>query len=409
MKKLVLFFITLFLLFSCVIQKKSPMEELFKMKIGYGENELGIINNNGMVNTNTINISYKNGFYYLSDSTNNKILRTTEKGEPLLIIFNKESNPLLKPTITEKDPKTEEEKIIFVKLYKDYPVYSPGLVIADIEKNIYFINRLPSYKKVDEDGNIGSEMILKFNSNGELLHEIGKNGILTVPFGYIINMTCDEKDNLIVQENFNEGTLIYKFSKNGELLKKVKITKDKIPLTSKENSYLIDIVDVKIGYYEDEIYVTCQFVKESKDVMSITKYETMYEKILKYSIKTEKFERLMLKVTPQYIDISKIASNNEEIKNLYGDKQKILKPMETILGVDENYNMFFTQKDLIYSSANKNNEILYVYNSGGRLIDNIYATYPYNIKYASSMYFSYTGRVYSYYIKNGEIYFVLVN
>ncbi|HPO51137.1 MAG TPA: hypothetical protein PLO89_12495, partial [Spirochaetota bacterium] len=148
MRKIFLILFIFSFSFSCVFQKRSPMEVLFKTKIGFGENELGFISKNGAISTNAVTVSYKNGFYYIADATNNKILRTTEKGELLLAIYNPDFNPALKPTKTTE--KENSETVVFVKLYKDYPVYEPSNICADIDKNIYFVNNLPSYKKLDE-------------------------------------------------------------------------------------------------------------------------------------------------------------------------------------------------------------------------------------------------------------------
>jgi hypothetical protein len=409
LKKIYILLLFIILFDSCVYQKRSSMEELFSMKIGYGENELGLISKEGIINNDALNISYKNGFYYISDAINNKILKTTEKGESVLFIYNPEINTNLKSTLIEKDPTTDQETMVFVKLYRNYEVYNPGLITADIDKNIYFINRLPSYKKVMDDGTIADQMILKFSSKGELLYELGKEGISTTPFGFIFNISTDEKNNLIVREDVIDGVEFYKFSPDGVLEKKVKISKTDIPLTTKERDYLVDIIDAKIGNFENEIYVTVQFVKASEDNLSTTRYETVYEKIMKYSLETQKFEKLIMKVSPEYVDIGRIALNSTESKELYGDKQKILKPMETLIGIDEEHNMYFSEKDIVHSSINKNDEILLVYNPGGTLIDNISVKYDSKIKYASDMFFSTNGRVCSYYIKDGEIHFVIIH
>jgi len=408
-KILIIMTIFVSIFFSCVYQKKASMDKLFSMKIGFGENELGVISKEGYINNDTLNIHYKNGFYYISDGVNNKILKTTEKGESVLIIFNPDFNPNLKPTVIEKDPTTDVEKVVFVKLYRNFDVFNPSLITSDINKNIYFINRLQSYRKTMDDGTVFDQMILKFNSKGELIYELGKEGISTTPFGYIYNLVTDEKNNLIVQEEVVDGILIYKFLPDGILQKKVKISKSDIPLTNKEYGNIVDIIDTKIGYFENEIYITAQYIKSLDDSLTTTKYETIYEKIMKYSLETQKFENLLMKITPEYIDINKFAMNSKEIKELFGDKQRILKPMESLIGIDENRNMFFTQKDIIFNSIYKNDEILFVYNSGGGLINNIAVKYSKKIKYASDMFFSSNGRVFSYYINDGEINFVIIN
>jgi len=82
--------------------------------------------------------------------------------------------------------------------------------------------------------------------------------------------------------------------------------------------------------------------------------------------------------------------------------------MESFIGMDETFNLFLSQKDIFLSNLNMNNEILYVYSIGGRMLDNIYVTYPPDCLYASSMFFSPNGRIYSYYIKGEEVYFILI-
>ena len=383
------------------------MEELFSLKMGFNENELGILSRDEIFNNNSINIFYMHGFYYISDSINNKILKTTEKGEPVLIIFNPEFNANIKPTVTEKDTTSD---LVYVKLYKNFPVYSPGLIVSDINKNIYFINKNPSTRITGDDGTLYEQAVLKFDSKGELLYEIGQNGVSSTPFGYIININIDEKNNLVVQEDNEEGILIYKFSEEGNLLKKIQIDRKKIPLLEKEVDLLYDIVDTKLGYFENEVYITVQFIKESQEPLSVAKYETVYEKIYKFSLETMQFDpKILMRVNPQYTDISKHSSNAADIKELYGDKQKILKPMETLIGIDNMHNIYFNQKDIVYSKADINNELLLIYNSSGGLIKNVSVRYPQDVKYASDMYFSYNGKIFSYYISEGEIHFVLIN
>jgi hypothetical protein len=193
------------------------------------------------------------------------------------------------------------------------------------------------------------------------------------------------------------------------LLKKSQIELKKIPLTAKENSFIYDIIDSKIGYLENEIYITVQFIKESEEPLSIKKYETQYEKIFKFSLDTQSFDpKPLIKVTPQYTDISKYSSNTE-VKELYGDKQKIVKPLENLIGIDNARNMYFSEKDPILSNANINDQILYIYNSSGTLMKNVSVKYQQKIKYASDMYFSSNGKIFSYYIQEGLIHFVLIN
>ena len=415
LKQINIFFIVFIfcLLFSsCVIQKKSLMRTIFKMKIGYGENEIGLISDNKM-SKNIINIVYKNGFYYIADNVNNKILKTTEKGNLLMIIYNKDFNPTLKPTRhydMENNGNTEEEnKIIYTKLYSEYPVYSPSFIAADLNKNIYFVNSHPSYKKMDEFGAIYGQLILKFNNNGEFQYSIGKNGQFTSPFGDVVSMNTDENDNLLVMENEENSIVVYKFSSDGNLLKKSIINRSNIPLNAREIDYTAYMVDAKLGYSENTIYVTAQMIKETNENGNIN-YESAYERILEYSIEDEKYGKALFRINLQFIDVAKVISDRPDLKNILGDKQKIPKPFDNFLGVDTNNYIYFSQKDTINDLVdNIYSESLIIYDHNGRMANNFSVRYSSGGSYVSPMFFSESGIIYSYYIKNGEISFVVIN
>jgi hypothetical protein len=392
---------------GCFNSYRSTLDLLFKMKIGSGENELGLLSPDGIFYSDSLNIHYQNGFYYLSDAINQKIMKVTEKGEPVLIIYNRDYNPSIVTTDNSND--SEQTQSVFVKLYKEFNLIKPGKITADIEKNIFVVNGTSSYYKDNLSGTINSQSVIKFNSHGDPLFELGQNGISTVPFGYIVDMITDEAGNLIIYENYQDGAIIYQFTTDGILLKKVKISRNMIPLNTKENNYIIDIVNIKPGYIRNDIYVTCQFIKEIKETAGNIRYETLYEKILRFNLETEKFDRLLLRLNPQTADISKIIENNTELQNLYGGKNKIVRPFESLLGIDSSHNIYLSQKDLIYSVFNVNNQILLIYNSYGRVINQISAAFDKEIQFVSGMYFTSSGMVYSYYVKNGEIYFVIIN
>ncbi|MCK4798418.1 MAG: hypothetical protein KAT05_13645 [Spirochaetes bacterium] len=407
-KKINIIFLS-FLLFSCHIQhKEALMEKVFKIKIGYGENEIGIFFKDKIIQEDSLNVFYKNGFYYISDLGNNKIIKVTEKGMPVLTIYNPEDNPHLKPTITNNNSKKYQEKLVFVKLNHEFPISSPGVITCDINKNIYVVNKHSLYKKTNEDGSIADSMILKFNTKGKILFKLGKEGIDSIPFGYIINMITDIKNNLVIQENSTDGIIIYKFSSAGLLLTKAKITIDDIPISQKEADYIVDIIDIKLTSIEDEIYITCQYVKESIENFSIITYKTMYEKILKYSLKSKKIVKLALKINPAYLDISKIPKN-PTITELYGNKKTIMKPLKNLIGIDNNRNMYLTQPELPIDLLNENKKMLFIYDKKAKLKKNMLIKYPLNIQYSSEIFFCPCGKMFFCYIENGEIQFVVLN
>ena len=58
------------------------------------------------------------------------------------------------------------------------------------------------------------------------------------------------------------GYIFYKFNPQGQLILKRHFFRKNIPFTENEKDLIIDIIQINPGYIEDEIYITCQYVKE---------------------------------------------------------------------------------------------------------------------------------------------------
>jgi len=388
---------------SCLLKEKSELKPLFSIKIGFGTNEIG--GSFERLNNKMFKVTYKDGFFYILDPINNKIMKVTEKGEVIFILFNGLDNPHIKEVNLQK---TEtEDFVIYTKLYRNFKIIDPVLLEVDNKKNIYFINRDPEYKKMFENIGIKDQLILKFDSNGNFLNFIGTDGINSDPFSAITELKVDNGNNLIVKENLDDGIYIYKFSEDGKLLKKARLIKEDIPVLSSEMEYTVDFVDIKLSDFEDEVYVICQFIKSSIENFSIIRYETMYEKIFVYSLRSNKYEKILFKVNPEFMDLTKI-SENRTIKSLYGDNKMIMKPMKEFIGVDLDSNIYLKDSELPLTSAVFNKFSLNIYDFSGRNIRNIEVTYPEGIDYFSNFSVVKSGFVYSYYLKNGEIVFVKI-
>jgi WD40 repeat protein len=381
---------------------KSELREIFSINIGFNEADIGAHTSSSLANTETFKVSYKNGFFYFSDAANDKLLKISEKGEPVLFIYNPDSNPFIKPTGTSDESGPGQQS--FIKHYRDYPIYNPGLITADNKKNIYCINRHPDYKMTNDDGTIVDQMIIKFSSKGEVLHILGKKGVDSIPFGYISSITCDELDRLLIFEIAKDGINIYLFSEDGDLLVTRTLTSKLVPLTKFESENLVDIIDIIPGYKKNEIYITSQFIRETVSNMNITNYETLYEKIMLYSIEAGKVTRLQLKVQPTEKDLS--AYPRDVVQQLYGDVRKVAMPIETLVGVDTNGIMYLTQQALPLTRLLEHTGFLYRYDSNGKLLDKSEFQFPMESSFISDLHFSPDGRIFAYYIERGVIHFV---
>lgn len=395
----------IFALIGCSRSDDVQYEELFSLNFGYNDNEIGINLNSENMLEYGFDFDYKNNFFYISDSINNKVIKLTEKGEALLIIYNPETNSILKSTDVSS---ATGDEILFTKLYREYGLYTPEIIASDGDRNIYVVNKDPGLKKINENQSVSDQLILKFDNNGDFLYLLGTEGKGNLtPFTHITDIKIDDKDNLLIKEDFDENTLICKFDKNGALLKKSVVNKKEIPLQKNEENLIAIQSGVFLGYKEDELYITSQFIKENLESSLILKYETLYEKLFGYSLQNDKYQRLIMKIQQKFTDISKL-SNYADIKDMYGENKVIARPIDDFAGIDIYSNIYFIQRDISIKGKNINDFTLAEYDTNGRLKKNYIVNYPPDIEVTSNLLISDFGAAYSYYIKGEEITFVKI-
>lgn len=415
MKRYILICLSILCLIGCNVREKknTQVKKIFSFPIGYDKEELGLLPEKS-VSEAALDFCYNNGFFYISDKINNKILKVTETGVVVLIIYNQSNYPHLVPNSFDAldVDSTSDENYEYLKLYSSYSLEQPGAITADIEKNIYVVNREPMHKKYGEQNQIEDEFILKFDSRGRLIYKIGKNGssksVAEVePFNYISKVATDINNNLIVMEGYSEDLKIYKYSKDGELLYQTLLSKNKLPLSKNELNGVILLIDVIPGYSEDEILANYQFI--SREISnSIELFQLEYEKIFRYNIKEDKFDKMLLKTSPEYEDLSKLKFD-PAVMELYGDMKKIQRPMPTFIGCDSYSNIYLYQEKLPLDSLIIKDFRLMKYNENGRIESLRHVRYSHDIVYNSDMYLTHNGRVLSYVVKENEVTFVSVN
>lgn len=415
MKRYILICLSILCLIGCNVREKknTQVKKIFSFPIGYDKEELGLLPEKS-VSEAALDFCYNNGFFYISDKINNKILKVTETGVVVLIIYNQSNYPHLVPNSSDAldVDSTSDENYEYLKLYSSYSLEQPGAITADIEKNIYVVNREPMHKKYGEQNQIEDEFILKFDSRGRLIYKIGKNGssksVAEVePFNYISKVSTDINNNLIVMEGYSEDLKIYKYSKDGELLYQTLLSKNKLPLSKNELNGVILLIDVIPGYSEDEILANYQFI--SREISnSIELFQLEYEKIFRYNIKEDKFDKMLLKTSPEYEDLSKLKFD-PAVMELYGDMKKIQRPMPTFIGCDSYSNIYLYQEKLPLDSLIIKDFRLMKYNENGRIESLRHVRYSHDIVYNSDMYLTHNGRVLSYVVKENEVTFVSVN
>ena len=97
MKRYILICLLILCFVGCNVREKKNTQEkkIFSFPIGYDKEELGLLPEKS-ANEVSLDFCYSNGFFYISDKINNKILKVTETGVVVLTIYNQGNYPHLK-------------------------------------------------------------------------------------------------------------------------------------------------------------------------------------------------------------------------------------------------------------------------------------------------------------------------
>lgn len=198
-------------------------EKLFTIPVGNGLEEIGVHRGKNGQFSGPTTVLFKNGFFYIVDRVNQKVLKVTTPGDIILTLSKGES---------EIEP--DDETVLRLKERKSYPFDIIGEIAVDSENNIYIEDKLlnagPEKTEIDVfdpssgAGEGGEEMyvsyILKFDRLGRHLTKIGKGGPGSEPFFYVYKMDVDSEGNLIVLTGEGEWRkwTYYKFDPDGNLL-----------------------------------------------------------------------------------------------------------------------------------------------------------------------------------------------
>ena len=362
--------------FGC---SKNKVEELkkersFSIPIGSGVEEIGVLKSDSGLFSGPGSVIFKNGFFYVVDTVNQKLLKVTKPGDVILVISRG----------TRKE--NEKENVLRTKQRKYFEFNNIGKVAVDNENNIYienkFIEKLPEKTEIDifstesimeqEKHEIYVSYILKFDRLGNFMYKIGKNGINSDPFFYIYKTDVDDDGNLIVLTVDEEWKTwdYYKFDSEGNQLFYDHISSEEIfDVKSMEDTtfFIMDTMLVCstghliywISLY-DTTYDTEDLIKEEElwgeeiEIEDIEKLKDKEDKI------KQNYRRDLLYYKLLYYDIeSGEIDRSYKWENRSGDQPGVT---EEFLGIDGKTNGF------LWRYVNSTKAIISILRPNGTLI-----------------------------------------
>lgn len=281
--------ITLFLLFFTILfyscSRKNSLqsvseEELFSLNYGNFEDELDLfgITNIGKVTTS---ITMKDGFFYIVNGQNQKILSFNSYGDLLSVYYNEDFYKEKFPMLFSKSTQALSKPV-------SYPFEFDGKIVVDSKKYMYAVGIVPKERnEQDEKENLlYSQVVLRFSSDGTVLDYIGQQGPSGTPFPFIRKIYVNQENELTVVSNTNEGLCVYWFSSDGYLKYRIPVTQKDVPLVSLEklvsnvNELYVSVENVVPDYSSQTLFVKVDYYipyidAESKIKSGVNYYETV--------------------------------------------------------------------------------------------------------------------------------------
>ena len=263
----------------------SSLEEkkIFTLDYGNFENQLNVFS---LLSVNTINTNFvmQDGFFYIMNGENHKIMALNNFGELVTFFYNPEYNTA--PAYI-KSPSVKEATVKAVEYaFNDITCLSVGA-----DKSLYVVDRLPvTRQELDkESGQILGQIVLRFSSDGHFIDYIGQQGPGGSPFPYIKSIHSTNRNEFVVVCVSGDGYIAYWFSAKGYLLYKISIDKNSVPspYSAEDGDLYPSIGTVIPDYTSRTLYLSVDYYSKYIDTSSHLQSGVVYKSSYIYPLSAE--------------------------------------------------------------------------------------------------------------------------
>jgi len=339
-------------------------DTLFSLKLGNFEDQINLFDLASVGEISTA-IEMKDGFFYIANGESKKIMETNSYGDLLSLYYNADTNPT--PSFMQDKAKTagSTQKSIV------YPFNDISFISVDNRKYLYVVDRMPvERQEVDSDTKqVLSQIVLRFDSDGNFIDYLGRQGPGGTPFPYVKNIYTNDDNELIVICRVKDGFVAYWYATTGYLMYTIPFTDKDVPDPYKDKqdidawSKIENIIPdhsgrmlyVKVDYYKSYVDEASK-VQSGIDYMQTLLYplnieDGSYEKpitIPAYTLQiTQGFSTENHEIPYDFLGVTDSGwfffiistENGFIVQMVQPNGQKILK---RTLSVDHTVNMFYT-------------------------------------------------------------------
>ncbi|GMO30350.1 MAG: hypothetical protein Pg6A_19320 [Termitinemataceae bacterium] len=187
-------------------------EDLATFDIGVMENELDLFNIEGRGSFKKTELAMRDGQFFITNGTGNKVVRYNSYGDLLFMIYNEENNP------TPVQLKPKSENAAETRWAQPWALQEPSHIAVDSLKKIFVVDKLPPERhNVDTlEKAILDSIVLHFDENGRFIEYLGQEGRGGTPFARVEGIWTSRKDELVVACRFSKGIKVYCYDAGGD-------------------------------------------------------------------------------------------------------------------------------------------------------------------------------------------------
>lgn len=208
-------------------QKTLEREKLFELEIGKMEDQLDMLQLQGVPFRQKTRILMRNGLFYISNGASQKVMEFTGYGDILSLYYNPQENP--EPFLLRENAPDNE---VSNRRAFQYPFREVGEIAISSDKTLLVEDRVSEMQQEydEEIQAMLNRVVLRFNQHGDFVDYIGREGSGGTPFPYIESIQVTNSDEIVVISRSIQHWFVYWFSPQGSLLYQATISRSNLPI-----------------------------------------------------------------------------------------------------------------------------------------------------------------------------------
>ncbi|HUX13448.1 MAG TPA: hypothetical protein VMW87_10495 [Spirochaetia bacterium] len=325
-------------------------EDLFSLDLGKMEDELDLFQVPGSPMSSATTLAMRDGIFYLSNGSANKVMEFTSYGDLISLFYNPEQNP--EPVLLQSENSQGK-----VANRRAFPYYFNQISQIAVTRDKYLLveDRLPEERAI-YDKNLGvllDRVVLRFDDEGHLIDFLGQEGVGGTPFPFIKKIYVTKSDDIVVVTRTLDSWIVFWFTPKGSLRYNVTISLDKLPVP--KNQQVIPTLETVVPDQDRRrVYLKLNYYHQSVDVTTGARVgmQSVFSRVYWINLETGTYAK----------DYVQVPENTQRVGggNIFG-RQNVTYQYQLVGAAPGQHLIFLSQED-------NNREQLLVMNTGGRVV-----------------------------------------